>query len=258
MTELKTQNEIVGNRVTTIDQGIKPPVSSPMEIMAEAVQRGMGKDQLEVLERMFELDLKVKAQQAKEAYLTSFADFKLEAPDVIMDKINKQTGNSKYSSTGNFLKTVNPALAEHGLTARFKIDDITNPTLITVTCVLSHKLGHSQESSMSSEPDNLGPKGTPNKTMIHGRMSTLTQLMRATYSAVTGMYAIDKKYDDDGNMAGKKEKINDIQYSNIIDLLAAINRTEAAFCKYMKIDDIKNMPLSMYETAVKELEVKKS
>ena len=255
--KIKETGEIVATRVKEISDGeALPAVQSPMEMISMAIQRGAGEKELAIIERMFEFDLKVKAQAAKEAFYKAVAQFKLEAPDVIMDKINKQTGNSPYSSTGNFLRTVNPALATHGLSANFRIDDTTNEKLITVACVLTHELGFSDQSSMSAEPDTLGPKGTPTKTMIHGRMSTLTHLMRATFSAVTGMFAIDKVHDDDGNAAGGEfeEKLNDQQYSDIVTLLQEIGKSEQAFCKYKKVESLNDLPASKFEAIVKELE----
>ena len=39
-------------------------------------------------------------------------------------------------------------------------------------------------------------------TKTHARMSALTYAMKATFSAVVGIAAIDPKHDDDGNLAG--------------------------------------------------------
>jgi len=232
------------------ENDILPAVASPNEIMMEAVRKGMGKDQLEVLERMFEFDLKVKQQQAKEAYFKAKSAFKKEDFKVIRDKMNKQY-ESKYASEDSLLNTVNPILSKHGLEASFDFPKVEGG--LAVTCILTHELGHSQEVTLLGPPDTSGSKNP-----LQQIKSTVTYLRKATFEAVTGIATTDKGSDDDGNSAGSPvEYITDQQFADIQSLIAEVDANEKAFCKYMKIESVDKMPSTMYETAIKKLEQKR-
>lgn len=238
------------------------PQDSPSAVVMAAIQRGYDPA---FIEKMMDLQLRHEQREAEKEFNQAIADFKANPLNVIKDKKNRQT-NSMYATVGNFLATVNPELSKHGLSARFEIDDQTNKELMTVACILSHRSGHSIQSKMSAPPDTKGPKGEPNKTEIHGRMSTLTYLMRATFSAVTGIAAIDDKFDDDGNVAGQGESINEKQLSQIVDMLNDVNADDKDTNTFLKvlsgkgrteIKTLKSIPASLFDLAVKLLKNKK-
>lgn len=174
-------------------------VQEPNAVLLMAMQKDYTP---ELIEKMMDLQDRHEKNEARKAFYAAVANFKENIPPVVKDKINKHTNNSPYASAGNLMGTMNPILAKSGLSVNYKIDDKTNPELITVGAVLSHAAGHSDTVEMSSPPDMKGAQGTVNKTEIHGRLSTLTYLMKATFSAVVGFAAMDSKFDDDGNLAG--------------------------------------------------------
>ena len=55
----------------------------------------------------------------------------------------------------------------------------------------------------------------------------------------------------------KPEVINDQSYADLKSLISEVGANEAAFLKYLKIDSLKTMPASMYETAMDALEMKR-
>lgn len=234
--------------------------------MLAAIQQGY---EPALIEKMMDLQERYEKKQAEKLFNKAVADFKLKPVDILKDKYNDQT-KSKYVSAGQLLGAVNPALAIHGLSARFKIDDKTNKDLITVACVLSHSSGYSIEAEMSSPPDTKGPQGTANKTEIHGRMSTLTYLMKATYSAVVGVAAIDERFDTDGNSPEDKTPIDEKQLSQITAMLDDVNATKAETKKFITylskkagnpvtapITELKDIPASLFKVAEAALVAKK-
>jgi len=228
------------NEVKVID---KRSESQPPAPRQSAVEYAMSKGaSIEVIERMWELQLKAEANEARKDFFSAVSEFKKEPIEVLKDKVNTQT-DSKYATVGNLLATVNPILGRHGLSASFDIDDKTDPKLITVTCKLSHSSGHTERATMSAEPDTSGAKGGVNKTMMHGRMSTLTYLMRATYTAVVGVVAIND-HDDDGN-AGGGGFITDEQVDEIDQLMvsAGYNKPEAIekFLDWVGVDAVEKI-----------------
>ena len=81
-------------------------------------------------------------------------------------------------------------MAAHGLSYRFRtIQD----GAIKVTCILSHKSGHSEENTLSGPADASGSKNA-----IQAIGSTLTYLQRYTLTQALGLAASD---DDDGRSA---------------------------------------------------------
>ena len=62
------------------------PAITPNQIMMEAVRNKQPKEVLEILQKGFEFELKVKAQQAREAYHRAMAAFKSNPPEIEKDK----------------------------------------------------------------------------------------------------------------------------------------------------------------------------
>ena len=137
-------SEIVANKVTTMEKGeIMPPVQSPMEIIQMAIKRGAGEKELAIIERMFEFDLKVKAQTALESYNSAMAEWKANAPHILKDKeVSYSTGKGKtaykHATLGNVADTINASMSPFGLHASWRTEQPNGK--ITVTCTVSHRL----------------------------------------------------------------------------------------------------------------------
>jgi hypothetical protein len=168
--------------------------SEPMKLVRMAVAQGWDLDRLQ---RVMDLERQWRADMAKRAYITAFAMFKKNAPDVVKDMLNKQY-NSNYSSLANLVNTVNKSLGEYDLNARWKI---TQGEIITVTCVMTHAEGHSEEVTLAGPLDASGQKNS-----LQQIKSTLTYLEGATFQAVTGVVARQASTDDDGKGAGAEPK----------------------------------------------------
>jgi ERF superfamily len=71
-----------------------------------------------------------------------------------------------------------------------------------VTCILTHQMGHSEETTLAGAPDNSGSKNS-----IQAIGSTVTYLERYTLLAATGLAAANG--DNDGQGAPKWEKLQE-------------------------------------------------
>ena len=216
---------------------------TPMHMLQVAVEQG---HDLEKIEKLMELERRWKADQAREAYFVALAEFKKEQITVTKDKKNDQY-NSMYTTIGNLVNTVNAAMAPFGLNARWSIDQ---SELITVTCILSHTLGHSEQVSMSGPPDESG-----SKNCLQQIKSTITYLESTTFQAVTGVVSRDT-LDDDGNAA--VDVISEKQLADLVALITEVNADRAAFLKYCKVSSLEMLPVSKYQTAVRALESKRN
>ena len=77
-----------------------------------------------------------------------------------------------------------PAMAQHGLSFRWRTDTGHNGK-ISITCVVSHKDGHSEQDTLSAIPRNIN-----NRDMIDVFLSTIDYLRRYTLqNIIYGEYA---------------------------------------------------------------------
>ena len=194
------------------------------------------------LSELLEIQKAYEANEAKKAFHRALADFKENAPEIKRDK-SVSYGNTSYShsSLGYSLSEVVPLLSNCGLSLSWETNQ--NNGQITVTCVLSHILGHSIRTSLSSAPDNTGGKNS-----IQAIGSAVTYLERYTAFAILGLASSD---DDDGVKTETKPKITAAQAQEIETKIKdnGINMTAflAWLKKSIKADSIEEISANMYQ-----------
>lgn len=158
---------------------------TPMAMLSQAVERGAS---LEVLSKLMDLQERLEKGQARRDFDEAIAAAKAEIKPVARNKTGHN--NKKYADFSAYAREVDPVLARHGLSYRFRTEQDGS---IKVTCVLSHKSGHSEDNSLSGPADTSG-----NKNTIQAIGSTLTYLQRYTLTQALGLAASD---DDDAGKA---------------------------------------------------------
>ncbi len=86
-----------------------------------------------------------------------------------------------------------PKMAALGLSFRWRTD--SDDGVVKVSCIISHRDGHSEETTLSAKPD-----GSGSKNAIQAIGSAVTYLQRYTLKAALGIAA---SKDDDGAAAGR-------------------------------------------------------
>lgn len=204
--------------------------AGPLAMAMQAMRAGMS---IADMRGMLDLQKDFEANEARKAYVDAVASFKLDPPTVYKDKENLQY-KSKYTSIGNLVNTVNSALSKHGLSASWQVDQTTQ---IKVTCILTHKLGHSESCSMSGPADASGAKNP-----LQQIKSTVTYLKLATYEAITGTASAEGNADDDGNGAGVPDARLDLYTmkaaaaSTMEELHAVYNEAKTTFKAHPNVD----------------------
>lgn len=221
---------------------IKPSaVVTPMEMLAQAVEKGMP---VETIDKFMALAERWETNQARKAFNEAFANFKAESVTISRNRrVNDGPLKGKsYAELTSFVDAATPALSKHGLSASW---DITRDEKdwIEVTCVIEHALGHSKRVSFGGPPDVGGAKNA-----LQARVSTVTYLERATFKAATGL--AEKGDDDDGKAGAGVEKITQEQADNLRDLLEANGKTIAKFLKWARVDRIEDIPANTYESCI--------
>jgi hypothetical protein len=126
------------------------PTTTPMTMLEKAVSSGAS---LEMVEKLMALQERWEANQARKAFDEAIAAAKAEIKPVVRNATGHNS--KKYADFSAIANAVDPIISKHGLSYRFR----TNQTdRIAVTCVLSHKAGHYEETTLAGPADASGSK----------------------------------------------------------------------------------------------------
>lgn len=237
--DIKPRNELTAAQIPAIvDQ------NPYVQMIALAAAKDLD---VEKLEKLMDLQERWEERQAKKEYLVALSAFSEDPPIVTKDKDNLQF-DSKYASLENTTNTIARHLAIFGLKHRWVIDQAAG---ISVTCVLSHIGGYSDEATIVGPPDTSGKKNE-----IQQIKSTITYLKLATLESVTGTASAAGSVNDDGNNAASAVVITSKQAAKLRDEIEALGGEESFFCNWLckveSFDEIPDRLLSKARTAIKE------
>ena len=161
-------------------------------------------------------------RRAKQAFDNAIAAAKGEIPSIIKNravdftnKSGQRTRNYRYEDFAAVAAAVDPVLARHGLSYRFRTEQ-TGPKL-RVTCRISHAAGYGEETTLEATNDDSG-----NKNAIQAVGSAATYLQRYTLKLALGLAASN---DDDAQSVGGADAglIDTDQLVQMQDLLKETN-----------------------------------
>lgn len=171
--------------------------TTPSDLLRIAVEQGAD---MEKLEKLMDLQERWEANQARKAYVEAMAEFKMNPPEIFKTKKVEHSGISyMHASIGDVTGSIIEGLAKNGFSHRWNTEQRDGGQIV-VTCILTHKLGHSESTSLNSSRDDSGKKNN-----IQSIASAITYLQRYTLLAATGLATKDLE-DDDGAGAEPKEK----------------------------------------------------
>lgn len=229
----------------------EPQPVTPMAMIDRALASGAAP---ETLEKLLALQERWEANQERKAFDDAMASAKAEIPTIRKNRTvdftsTKGRTHYRHEDLAEIAETVNPILSKYGLSYRFRTSAQPNEP-ITVTCVVTHRLGYFEETTLSGPRDDSG-----NKNAIQQVGSTLTYLQRMTLKAALGLAASD---DDDGAAAGAAPTITDDQIADLTALAQEVGADVAKFCRYVGVQTIADIPAAKYDAAVKALEAKRA
>lgn len=214
------------------------------------VALAMEKGQVDQLERLFDLQMKWDADLQRKAFVSGMVNFKVEAGGITIAKskhvsFTTQKGKTEYdhAELHDITRTLVPLMAKHGLSHRWTIAQENGK--ITVTCIVTHRDGHSESVALSASADDSGGKNS-----IQAIASTKTYLERYTLLAATGV-ATGGELDDDGRTYGKAPAeevvcITEEQAKVLNDLIVAYVANRGKFMDWVrgatKDDGIQEVP----------------
>ena len=227
-----------------------PQALSPIEQLTAMKDMGLTPaDMKEMLAVQKDYD----AMQAEKAFNIALANFKAEDILITKDK-DVAFGQTAYShaSLGNVVSIAVPYMSKHGLSHRWKTEQ-GEGGLVTVTFVLTHIAGHSEETSLQAKPDDSGKKNA-----IQQVSSTITYLERYTFLAGTGL-AVEDQNDDDGASAVEYvELISEEQSLTINSMITDNDLSMPIFMAWLgkiftNLDSIDSIPATSYDAVVSKI-----
>lgn len=231
-------------------RALSPAISralTPMQMLETAVQKGAD---IEVLDKLMGLQERYEANKARKAFDAAIA--RAQIPVVVkkskVDFKNKSTDgktNYDYESFAQIAKTVDPVLSPLGLSYRFRTAQ--EGSQVTVTCIVAHKDGHSEETTLTAAADQSG-----NKNSVQAIGSTITYLQRYTLKAALGIAAAD---DDDGAKSdGEPEYISDAQANELVAMADRLGANKQRFCEMIKVESFAAIYASKFAQAKRALD----
>lgn len=201
----------------------------------------------------FEFYQKVEADRARKAFDEAMADAKGEIPPIIKTrKVSYGEGKGKtdyvHEDLAAIAKIVDPILKKHGLSYRYRTTSNVNEP-IRCTCIVSHRLGHFEENTLSAGADSSGGKNS-----IQAIGSTLQYLMRYSLKASLGLSAEE---DDDGKKTLGQEFISDEQANILLGLIKETNSDPLQFLEIAGVENVSDILASNFNVAQNLLKAKK-
>jgi hypothetical protein len=223
---------------------------TPMQMLQLAVERGADMAQLE---KLMDLQERWEKTQARKAFDEAIANAKSRIKPIVKGRevdftSAKGRTHYKYEDLALIANEVDPILSEFGLSYRYRSKQ--EGTKLSVTCVVSHRDGYSEETTLTANNDDSG-----NKNGLQAIASAATYLQRYTLKLALGLAAAK---DDDGNGAGQQaETITEQQVADLKALALEVGANKEQFLKYFKIESLDDLPAAKYKDAVSALERKR-
>jgi len=212
---------------------------TPMSLLQTANASGAS---IEQLQQIMELHIKWEENEARKAYNDAMSDFRAECPTIAK---TRKSHNAKYAGLAETTETINPVLAKCGLSYSWRTRQDSGTA--SVSCIVTHKLGHSEETELSAGSDTSGSKNP-----IQALCSTVSYLERYTLFAILGLAS--KEMDDDGGKKKEVVTVNDQQLANIDALFTETGTDIEKFCTFMQVCTIADIPSEKYDFVIKQLE----
>jgi hypothetical protein len=228
-------------------------IASPIDIVQTALKSG----NVEMYREAVSLYKELEGMAARKAFDNAMADavFPIIKKNRAVDFTSaKGRTYYKHEDLAEVLRAVVPVLAANGLSHRFRVTSNVNEP-VTVTCIISHRDGYFEETTLCAGKDDTG-----GKNMIQQVGSTLTYLQRMTLKAALGLAASE---DDDGRASEATTEsetytpqpgsITQDQADQIRDALDAKGASRPAFLQWAKQKRVEDIPAEHYAACIEAI-----
>lgn len=200
---------------------------------------------IDKLERLMAMQREAVNRQAMVEYNTALTALQSELPSI--GERGDANGRYKFALWEDINTAIKPILNRHGFALSFRID---SPKDITVTGVLSHRNGHSEQTSITLPSDSSG-----NKNAVQAVASSVSYGKRYTASALLNLTSHGE--DDDAYMAATNF-VTEEQALVIDDYIESTASNKKAFLGIFKVEATNRIKAADYDRAIKLLKEKEA
>lgn len=210
---------------------------------------------IDKMERLLQMHERMTERSAKTAFTAALAEMQPKLPVIerkgmirVPPKDGKTGHETPYALWEDINEAIRPLLAEYGFALTFRVKKEADR--VEVTGVLSHREGHSEETTLSLPMDSTGSKNN-----VQAIGSSVQYGKRYTGSALLNITT--RGEDDDGKTADPAIAINNQQREELAALLDETATDEARFYAFFKIEYLAELPANRFGEAKAMLETKK-
>lgn len=184
------------NELKTVDSE-SSAIMAVIERIATNPDAGMDK-----LQKMLDMQERVMNRNARQAFTADLANMQCELP--IVAKNGEGHNKAKYAKLEDINETIRPTLQKFGFAVTFRVKQAEKS--VTITAILSHKLGHSEETDLTLPLDVSG-----NKNAVQAVGSTVSYAKRYAIAALLNISTGD---DIDGHLPQEPKEVKKQPISN--------------------------------------------
>lgn len=217
-------------------------IPQPANLLSLAIEKGMT---VEGLEKLMAMQERFEAKESRKLFYQALADFQSNCPVLKKSKtVSFNQTKYKYAPLSDVVTQIKDTLSKYGLSFRWEIKD--EGQLLSVTCIITHRDGHFESTSMSASADTSGAKNA-----IQARGSAISYLQRYTLIGSLGISSADE--DTDGKATQK-----DIEglHKEYMDLLNPLIQDNKKWMQYHPDNWKKERTPETYVAAIKGLKEK--
>lgn len=214
----------------TIHQGI-PNVEA---MLMAAIEKGAP---VETIEKVMEMGEKIRARMAKESFNVAMAELQQEMPVIskdmeVREKMEKGGGvRYKFTPLASIVKQVGPIIAKHGFSYTIRI--INDEKMLTAVCIVTHKDGHTEESSFSIP---IGAEQYMSDVQKYGARSTFAK--RYAFTNAFGIMTGDGDNDGQGASSTPPAAVNPEFLTKIREMINVSGIPEEKILKKFMADSL--------------------
>lgn len=223
---------------------VEQALPSESAAIIQVIERAAMNPQVDIdkMERLLEMQERIMGRNAQSEYAAAFADMQPELPPI--PERGKGHGSITYALWEDTNDLIKPVLAKHGFGLSFKTGQVD--ANLSVTAILTHRAGHSEETTMVLAADNTGSKNG-----VQAIGSSTQYGKRYTAAAILNLTS--RGEDDDGNAAGNGEPVSADQLRVLFDKIEETYADTERFCVYLNVPDLKSLPARRFDEAMEAL-----
>lgn len=243
---MSTEQTEIGTEVATVDErAMAQENGAPGSLVQLAIEKGVD---VGVIERLVALQERVTERDARAAYFDALASFQEDVPHIQKSKtVNYAAGSGarvqyNYAPLEEITRTIRPILKRNGLSYSWDVES-TDGGVMVVAAVLRHVDGHEERSTF---PVPVDTRAKMSAAQAHG--AALTYGKRQALVAVLGLTTTDD--DVDGRTPVEPpDTISEEQAAALDDIADEAGADKAAFCNWLGVPSIAEIPASRFTEA---------